>query len=107
VPQPSVTTCKSGRKSVCADAKYAYHDLEPRFTDKSLKYRAGECRRREGQNAIATAFVESFFSLLKRGVVGTFHRASAQCLHLFWRSSTTPQLPEDFSRWRKSCCVKA
>jgi hypothetical protein len=44
---------------------------------------AGEYSRHEGENVITTAGVESFFSLLKRGVVGTFHHVSAQHLPLY------------------------
>jgi transposase-like protein len=59
------------------DANYAYRNLEPKFTHKSVKHCAGEFSRHEGENVITTASVESYFSLLKRGVVGTFHHISA------------------------------
>jgi len=65
------------------DANYAYRNLEPKFTHKSVKHCAGEFSRHEGENVITTASVESFFSLLKRGVVGTFHHVSAQHLPLY------------------------
>ena len=60
------------------DANYAYRQLEPKFTHKSVKHGAGEYSRHEGENVVTTASVESFFSLLKRGVVGTFHHVSTQ-----------------------------
>jgi len=68
---------------VHTDANYAYRGLEPKFTHKSVKHCAGEFSRHEGENVITTASVESFFSLLKRGVVGTFHHVSAQHLPLY------------------------
>ena len=58
---------------VHTDANYGYRGLEPKFTHKSVKHCAGEFSRHEGENVVTTASVESFFSLLKRGVVGTFH----------------------------------
>jgi transposase-like protein len=68
---------------VHTDGLHAYKALEPKYTHKSVKHRAGEYSRHEGENVITTAGVESFFSLLKRGVVGTFHHISAQHLHLY------------------------
>lgn len=65
------------------DAHYAYRQLEPKFTHKSVKHCAGEYSRHEGENVVTTASVESFFSLLKRGVMGTFHHVSAQHLPLY------------------------
>jgi transposase-like protein len=72
---------------ICAevhtDSNFAYRGLEPKFTHKSVKHCAGEYSRHEGENVVTTASVESFFSLLKRGVVGTFHHVSAQHLPLY------------------------
>ncbi|MGD0251676.1 MAG: IS1595 family transposase [Verrucomicrobiota bacterium] len=68
---------------VHTDAHFAYRGLEPKFTHKSVKHNAGEFSRHEGENVITTASVESYFSLLKRGVVGTFHHISAQHLPLY------------------------
>jgi transposase-like protein len=68
---------------VHTDANYAYRQLEPKFTHKSVKHCAGEYSRHEGEYIVTTASVESFFSLLKRGVVGTFHHVSPQHLHLY------------------------
>ena len=72
---------------ICAevhtDAHMGYRGLEPKFTHKSVKHSAGEFSRHEGENVVTTASVESFFSLLKRGVVGTFHHISAQHLPLY------------------------
>ena len=68
---------------VHTDANFGYRGLEPKFTHKSVKHNAGEYSRHEGENVVTTASVESFFSLLKRGVVGTFHHVSAQHLPLY------------------------
>jgi len=68
---------------VHTDANMSYRGLEPKFTHKSVKHCAGEFSRHEGENVVTTASVESFFSLLKRGVVGTFHHVSAQHLPLY------------------------
>lgn len=68
---------------VHTDASWAYRGLEPKFTHKSVKHNAGEYSRREGENVVTTASVESWFSILKRGVVGTFHHLSVQHLPLY------------------------
>ncbi len=54
------------------DAHFGYRGLDGEFQHHSVKHMAGEYSRHEGENVITTAGVESFFSLLKRGVVGTF-----------------------------------
>jgi hypothetical protein len=68
---------------VHTDGHLRFVGLEPKFTHKSVKHYAGEFSRHEGENVVTTASVESFFSLLKRGVVGTFHHVSAQHLPLY------------------------
>jgi hypothetical protein len=72
---------------ICAevhtDMNQAYAGLEPKFTHKTVKHAAREYSRHEGENIVSTCAVESFFSLLKRGVVGTFHHVSAQHLPLY------------------------
>lgn len=65
------------------DAHFGYRGLQHEFEHKSVKHSAGEYSRHEGENVITTASVESFFSLLKRGVIGTFHHVSAQHLPLY------------------------
>ena len=68
---------------VHTDAHFGYRGLAGEFQHHSVKHRAGEYSRHEGANVVTTASVESFFSLLKRGVVGTFHHVSAQHLPLY------------------------
>ena len=65
------------------DSHFGYRGLEHEFNHKTVKHMAGEYSRHEGENVISTCGVESFFSLLKRGVVGTFHHVSAQHLPLY------------------------
>ena len=48
-----------------------------------MNHSIDEFCRREGENVVSTCAVESFFSLLKRGVVGTFHHVSEQHLPLY------------------------
>jgi hypothetical protein len=68
---------------VHTDAHHGYKGLEPKYTHKSVKHSAQEFSRHEGQTVVTTASVESFFSLLKRGVIGTFHHISPQYLPLY------------------------
>jgi transposase-like protein len=65
------------------DAHFGYRGLEHEYEHKSVKHGAGEYSRHEGENVVTTASVESYFSLLKRGVIGTFHHVSAQHLPLY------------------------
>jgi transposase-like protein len=65
------------------DMNTRYNGLEPKYTHKTVNHSKLEFSRREGENVISTTSVESFFSLLKRGVVGTFHHVSAQHLPLY------------------------
>jgi hypothetical protein len=69
--------------TVYSDGHTRYHGLEVPYTHKSVKHSANEFSRREGENVVTTSSVESFFSLLKRGIVGTFHHVSAQHLPLY------------------------
>ena len=71
-------------------ASELHTDQHPGFTGLGVKYyhhaikhRAGEFKRVEGNHLTTTASVESFFSLLKRGIVGTFHHVSEQHLPLY------------------------
>jgi transposase-like protein len=73
--------------TICADVNtddnYAYRGLEPKFNHHVVKHSAKEYVRREGERMVTTNGVEGFFSLLKRGVVGTFHHISEQHLPLY------------------------
>jgi transposase-like protein len=69
--------------AVHTDASFAYRGLAGEFDHRSVKHCAGEYSRREGEKLVTTGSVESFFSLLKRGVMGTFHHISPQHLPLY------------------------
>ena len=58
------------------DSSNCYEGIEPKYTHKTVNHSLDEFTRREGENIISTTSVESYFSLLKRGVVGTFHHLS-------------------------------
>lgn len=68
---------------VHTDAHHGYKGLGPKYDHFSVKHRANEFSRKEGERLVTTASVESFFSLLKRGIVGTFHHISPKYLPLY------------------------
>jgi transposase-like protein len=65
------------------DLNMSYQGLRWEYEHHAVKHCANEFSRHEGENVVSTSGVESFFSLLKRGVVGTFHHVSAQHLPLY------------------------
>jgi len=65
------------------DQHPGYTGLEHDYYHHAIKHKVGEFKRVEAQRIVTTASVESFFSLLKRGVVGTFHHVSEQHLPLY------------------------
>jgi transposase-like protein len=72
---------------ICSDVNtddhFGYRGLEPKFNHHVVKHSAKEYVRREKNRLVTTNGVEGFFSLLKRGVVGTFHHVSEQHLPLY------------------------
>jgi transposase-like protein len=73
--------------AICSDVNtddnYGYRGLEPKFNHHVVKHSAKEYVRREKNRLVTTNGVEGFFSLLKRGIVGTFHHISEQHLPLY------------------------
>jgi len=69
--------------TVYTDSSAAYYDLNASFDHHAVNHSAGEFSRKEYGYFISTSNVESWFSLLKRGVVGTFHHVSPQHLPLY------------------------
>jgi transposase-like protein len=65
------------------DRNPAYVNLKNEYDHRAVKHGAGEFSRREGEVLVTTSSVESYFSLLKRGVTGTFHHISPQYLPLY------------------------
>ncbi len=72
---------------ICSDVNtddhFGYRGLEPKFNHYVVKHSAKEYVRREKNRLVMTNGVEGFFSLLKRGVIGTFHHVSEQHLPLY------------------------
>src|SRR5437660_8463534 len=62
--------------TVCTDDFNAYRGMPKIFTHKPVKHSAKEYARKEGNFTAHTNTVESKFSLLKRGIIGTFHQVS-------------------------------
>lgn len=68
---------------VCTDDYFGYRGMPKIFTHKAVKHSAKEYARKEGDFTVHTNTVESKFSLLKRGLVGTFHNVSRKHLPLY------------------------
>lgn len=69
--------------TVCTDDNNQYRGLEPKFTHKVVKHSAKEFARKEKGFNVHTNTVEGSFSLLKRGIVGSFHHVSRKHLPLY------------------------
>jgi len=68
---------------ICTDDYFGYRPMPKIFTHKPVKHSAFEYARKEGAFTAHTNTVESKFSLLKRGIVGTFHQVSKKHLPLY------------------------
>jgi transposase-like protein len=68
---------------VVTDDYYGYRKMPPVYDHKSIKHSAKKYVRKEGDFKVHTNTVESKFSLLKRGIVGTFHQVSKKHLPLY------------------------
>ena len=64
---------------ICTDSYNAYHALDRRFFHRSVDHTAGEYV----VGAVHTQTIEGFWSLVKRGMVGTYHKVSAKYLPLY------------------------
>jgi transposase-like protein len=64
---------------VMTDDSFGYRGLAPKYDHASVKHSAGEYVRGD----VHTNTVEGSFSLLKRGIVGTFHSVSRKHLPLY------------------------
>ena len=69
--------------TVVTDDFMGYRKMPKIFTHKQVKHCAKEYLRREKGIDVHTNTVESKFSLLKRGIVGTFHQVSKKHLPLY------------------------
>lgn len=69
--------------AVMTDSYPSYKALPKTHAHHSVNHKAGEYARQEGTLLVHTNTVESSFSLLKRGVYGTFHHVSKKHLPLY------------------------
>jgi transposase-like protein len=69
--------------AVISDGFPAYRKIAGAHTHHAVNHSAGEYARKEGDFTVHTNTVESSFSLLKRGIVGTFHNISKHHLPLY------------------------
>jgi transposase-like protein len=68
---------------VHTDEHPGYRVIRQDYGHHTVKHAMGEYARREKDRLVTTNGVEGFFSLLKRGVIGTFHHVSEQHLPLY------------------------
>src|SRR6266480_4119601 len=68
---------------VVTDDYRGYWNMPPVYDHKSIKHSAKKYVRKEGDFKVHTNTVESKFSLLKRGITGTFHQVSKKHLPLY------------------------
>jgi transposase-like protein len=68
---------------VMTDDYFGYRKLPKIFKHKPVKHSAEEYVRREKDMDVHTNTVESKFSLLRRGMIGTFHQVSKKHLPLY------------------------
>ena len=64
---------------IATDEAYGYKDLAPAYPHQFVRHSAGEYVR----GNVHTAHIDNFWSLLKRGVVGTYHKVSKKYLPLY------------------------
>jgi transposase-like protein len=70
---------------ICTDQYTGYSRVGAHFPHKSVNHKSGEYVRHENElvGAIHTQTIEGFWSLIKRGMVGTFHKVSHKYLPLY------------------------
>jgi ISXO2 transposase-like protein len=64
---------------LCTDQWLDYHALDKEYPHAVIDHTLGEYVA----GAIHTNTIEGFWSLIKRGIVGTFHKVSPKCLPLY------------------------
>ena len=69
--------------TICTDESHAYGSLPKIFKHRSVKHSAKEYARKEDGMNVHVNHAESSFSLLKRGLIGTFHQVSKKHLPLY------------------------
>lgn len=68
---------------LCTDAFKGYARAKDLFPHQSVDHKSGEYVRHEIAGVVHTNTIEGFWSLVKRGVVGTFHKVSKKYLPLY------------------------
>jgi len=75
--------------TIVTDTYHAYNDLKKNYKHKTVKHSAGEYSRNEKDNEGRTAFkvhtnsIEGYWSLLKRGINGTYHWVSKKHINKY------------------------
>jgi ISXO2-like transposase domain len=64
---------------LCTDAAPGYRPLNGEYPHRTVDHRKGQYV----VGAVHTQTIEGFWSLIKRGMVGTFHKVSKKYLHLY------------------------
>jgi len=74
----------AGSAELMTDDSGLYRGMKKHFKSHDVvKHMSGEYVRRKNGRTIHTNTVEGFFSILKRGIVGTFHQVSKRHLHRY------------------------
>jgi len=68
---------------LCTDDYASYRRLHYRYPHGVVNHAKGEYAKHDVVGTIHTNTIEGFWSILKRGVVGTFHKVSAKYLPLY------------------------
>ena len=82
---PKINLNVKNGSTIVTDSYHAYKDLKNNFTHKSVKHSAGEYVRIEATTAfkIHTNSIEGFWSLVKRGINGTYHWVSKKHINKY------------------------
>ena len=78
-----VTEHVAPNATVYTDDNLGYHGLDANYNHGVVKHCIKEYGRYEDGKYVSTNQVEGSFSLLKRGIYGTFHHVSKKHLHLY------------------------
>ena len=76
------------RSTVCIDERTGYGGIENAYDHGTVNYVAVEYIAHIGANAIHVNSAESMWAVLKRGLYGTWHKASVKHLHRYVNQAT-------------------
>lgn len=82
---PKINLNVKNGSTIVTDSYHAYKDLKKNYKHKSVKHSAGEYVRIEAKAAfkVHTNSIEGFWSLLKRGINGTYHWVSKKHINKY------------------------